>query len=798
MPTDCIAKDFESRWYKKWSKKIGYPPARHAKFWETAAIAEALANRGMLRPGKRGLGMGVGDEQLTSLLASYGATITATDQDPHTEKAKKWDNGQLAKAKPGLFYPHIVDADVFDTNVEYQNYDMTTLNKAFAGQYDFAWHNCVIGHLGSLAEATTQLKRSAQYLKEGGWLVFTTELNISSLEHTIGQDSDTVVWRLKDLYELFAGLEKEGLTADRFRLRLGSDPEDLNISYNHIGNIYQPPGETLQNPAFCEIKIPFSNIAITQILLCFQKTGRRSRLKSLQRRQDYQANMRAMLSFAQRSADTNDYFHTFDDIEYSDALLMPEHKEPEVVMQAGSTRDISLRFLNRSDIRLFDFSMNTPFSRPPLVLATFNPVNRESAFSNGSWASPNRPAFTFYHSDIRSESAWNPHRAGHGEWFGYQFGLTAPDQPGTYHESFVLVFEGKGVVLSSVVNLTIRVEAKKRPARATKRTTYTAPGYLKKIGLADALPGGKAIAREFADWLQEFGKRQFAVRLNLTPLELLTFLEEYLQTYRKTALPPAVRKSIMGNRRAYIGLHQPALLPNLSARVVYIVASPRVGGTVIAETLAQALGWQHIASGSDAFGIVDTNRLSGSAIIHTHELRDDFLPRLPAGQTAQVITVARNPLDTLVSGYKFAQHVPECLDWLDGKVFQTVPKPKSGTLADDKTFMAWAGGDGGKAMLAVTPSWWRHADATIRYEDFMAHPVRTTMDILAAIDPQVSYDRRQITGIVKRIQAGYLKDAKRPHRWNGGSGYAEKLLKPNDAALLKETHAEVFETLGYR
>jgi len=46
------------------------PIMLHRKMWEWLFICESLAERGMLRPGRRGLGFGVGREPLVALFAS--------------------------------------------------------------------------------------------------------------------------------------------------------------------------------------------------------------------------------------------------------------------------------------------------------------------------------------------------------------------------------------------------------------------------------------------------------------------------------------------------------------------------------------------------------------------------------------------------------------------------------------------------------------------------------------------------------------------------------------------------------
>ena len=60
----------------------------HRKMWEWLFIAEALRERGLLGPGRRGLGFGVGQEPLVALFAAQGCDVVATDQ-PHERRWRR-------------------------------------------------------------------------------------------------------------------------------------------------------------------------------------------------------------------------------------------------------------------------------------------------------------------------------------------------------------------------------------------------------------------------------------------------------------------------------------------------------------------------------------------------------------------------------------------------------------------------------------------------------------------------------------------------------------------------------------
>ena len=86
----CSQESLSSPELRKWSDRlrpIWNPRGEdqlefmlHRKMWEWLFIAEPLSERDMLRPGRIGLGFGVGKEPLAALFASSGCDVVATDQ----------------------------------------------------------------------------------------------------------------------------------------------------------------------------------------------------------------------------------------------------------------------------------------------------------------------------------------------------------------------------------------------------------------------------------------------------------------------------------------------------------------------------------------------------------------------------------------------------------------------------------------------------------------------------------------------------------------------------------------------
>jgi hypothetical protein len=73
----------------------------HRKFWEFAYISQCLEERGMLQPGRRGLGFGVGREPLASVFAKRGCAIVATDLAANAATRLGWAQSNQHASAPG-------------------------------------------------------------------------------------------------------------------------------------------------------------------------------------------------------------------------------------------------------------------------------------------------------------------------------------------------------------------------------------------------------------------------------------------------------------------------------------------------------------------------------------------------------------------------------------------------------------------------------------------------------------------------------------------------------------------------
>lgn len=212
----CSAADFYHPRFTEIAAEMGIPPLLHRKFWEWAYIVHIAQSRGVVAPGKRALGFGVGTERMPALFAKGGMDVTATDAPQSVDNAQGWSStGQYSNAIEALPYNGILDKETFLQRVRFQECDMNNIGDDVQG-YDFCWSSCALEHLGSLQLGMDFIINSVEKtLKVGGIACHTTELNLSSNGDTV-ESGDTVLYRRKDLDALIAELRARGHKVDEF------------------------------------------------------------------------------------------------------------------------------------------------------------------------------------------------------------------------------------------------------------------------------------------------------------------------------------------------------------------------------------------------------------------------------------------------------------------------------------------------------------------------------------------------------------------------------------------------------
>ena len=204
--TLCQQAHFGLDQYRYWAAALKERPTFQRKQWEFVFIAQALHERGLIAPGKRGLVFGAGTEQLPAVFASFGVEVLASDQAAESAVGGGWSaSGQHTYDITALNTRAICTDRMFRELVSFEAVDMNDIPPALDGAFDFCWSACALEHLGSIEHGLRFIERSLATLRPGGVAVHTTEYNLSSDTDTIDsqhlclfrrQDIDRVVDRL--------------------------------------------------------------------------------------------------------------------------------------------------------------------------------------------------------------------------------------------------------------------------------------------------------------------------------------------------------------------------------------------------------------------------------------------------------------------------------------------------------------------------------------------------------------------------------------------------------------------------
>jgi SAM-dependent methyltransferase len=222
--------------YARWCERFHVPHLCHRKQWEWCYIAQALTDAGVVAPGSRGLGFGVGTEPLVAYLASQGVAVTATDLAASDFGAQRWaETGQHASAVAQLNADGLCPQDEFDALVAFRPVDMNAIPDDLR-DFDFTWSSCAFEHLGDLDAGVAFFLQQIDCLRPGGVGVHTTEYNVSSNSKTVDR-GHTVFYRRRDIEALVHEVAARGhaITAT---FALGDAPEDRHVDRGPWSNTH--------------------------------------------------------------------------------------------------------------------------------------------------------------------------------------------------------------------------------------------------------------------------------------------------------------------------------------------------------------------------------------------------------------------------------------------------------------------------------------------------------------------------------------------------------------------------------
>jgi hypothetical protein len=225
---------------------------------------------------------------------------------------------------------------------------------------------------------------------------------------------------------------------------------------------------------------------------------------------------------------------------------------------------------------------------------------------------------------------------------------------------------------------------------------------------------------------------------------------------------------------------------------IAVVSTPRAGNTWVRHLLGTAYQIPHLARHS--MSNADWNALPAEVVLQLHWRRTpDFSAKLHE-HGFRVVTVARHPLDVLISILHFCIYESESEKWLLGaggsesEIFAAMPRSRS--------FIKYAKGPRAAELLAVTLDWWGQAGAVgVRYEDC----VRDTDAELQRLESAFGPIRCESRGaVITACSIGQLRSmAINNHFWKGSPGLWRHLLPIAEAGEIADAIGRVGDQLGF-
>lgn len=258
--------------------------------------------------------------------------------------------------------------------------------------------------------------------------------------------------------------------------------------------------------------------------------------------------------------------------------------------------------------------------------------------------------------------------------------------------------------------------------------------------------------------------------------------------------PEPERHDVSEARADSISSQDPAAGRESGALRIALLSTPRTGNTWIRTILAECYGLEQIAVHSP--NGVPWRALPPRVIVQLH------WHRLPAFRRAlrefgfRVVTIARNPLDVLVSVLQFCQWDRTMEFWLSGE--GGGESGLVGATPQHLSFRCWALSARARALLSVTPEWWAETETIrIRYEDAVADPRRALTDVGRLLEVEPSTDPGDVGARVTLDDMRRRFTANPGHFWQGRSGAGIEVLDSVTAEAIVATHAPVFQALEY-
>jgi hypothetical protein len=225
---------------------------------------------------------------------------------------------------------------------------------------------------------------------------------------------------------------------------------------------------------------------------------------------------------------------------------------------------------------------------------------------------------------------------------------------------------------------------------------------------------------------------------------------------------------------------------------IAVVSTPRTGNTWVRHLLGTAYQIPHFAR--HALADADWRSLPPEVVLQMHwRAEPEFAAQL-AEHGFRVVTVARHPLDVLISILHFCMYESESEQWLLGAggseagIYAAMPRSHS--------FIEYAKSPRAAHLLAVTLDWWHRPDVVhLRYEELVCDAGAELRRLESAFGPVRggSVEGAVAACTLTRLRRGAINN----HFWQGTPCLWRRLLPAAEASEIATAIDGVMKPLGY-
>src|SRR5262245_52759985 len=225
---------------------------------------------------------------------------------------------------------------------------------------------------------------------------------------------------------------------------------------------------------------------------------------------------------------------------------------------------------------------------------------------------------------------------------------------------------------------------------------------------------------------------------------------------------------------------------------VAIVATPRSGNTWLRSLLGSLYGLADVVC--DRPDEVPWERLPERCVLQLHWSPDPELRERLRHHEFHSVTVARHPLDLLLSILHFSTTWPGTSRWFGGRCGSE--DAIRGSLPTSRKFREYATGARALALLAISRDWWDVADCChLHYEAVVDDTARVLGHLTEKLEPATP------DAIAEAIASNTLEQLRprveNQHYWRGSPGHWRRLLPAAVAHDIAAAHVANFELLEY-